>query len=526
MAAAARGLLKCVQCCGYFCQVLACGVETCQTIWGTFTRICTCGQGWSGLVRNTLTLCTSEEDPDEKDYDLPVVEERKLTDVPALVGLLAMIVGMSVAMNRSFAYGRPEIFERGVDSFTNVCGSDMNVKYSEIPDSGRNMKEYSKVILSEFFFDPGRITLTREYREYTYLCVKACPTAQTTFSCTGYLRESSPYGPALVNSLCGRSTIQNIPAFALVNSRCLPEGSLDRATIQLQNSLLNLYSSNWLSNVIHDSNAAAAELTWLALITVCLSFVFLIIVHGASAALCWYSFTTFSLVGIASVVYMWYLFSKLNSANSGISIFSDEGIGDFSEAEEGSNSQQGYINSFRNISIISTVVVCMLTVANIVTGQRNMDAAAVVFEAGTEFAVGIKWVYLLPFFTLAAMGLVLGLWVHTVAHQTAIFTESPEAYADPFSGVVKGALVLDSFYINLILLFEFVGVIWMFNFFVGCQHLLVDLTIGTYYFTIHKKDMYRPIRVALSRLIRKHLGSAFCGAFLTGFFAPVKAPIR
>jgi len=455
-----------------------------------------------------------------------VVEERKITDVPALLGLIAMIFGMCFAMNRSLVYGRPEVFENGVDSYTNVCGSDMNVQYSDIPDSGRNMKEYPRVILSEFFVNPERINLDREYEEYTYLCVRACPTAQMSFSCTGYLRQASPYGPTVVTSLCARASITSIPEFAVVNSRCVPKGVLERSSIRLQNSLLHLYSNNWLSNVIHDSQAAAAELTWIVLISVCGSFVFMVIVHGASAALCWYSYTTFSLVGIASTIYMWYLFARLNALNSGITLFSDEGVGDFSETDGGSRSQEGYVNSFRNISIISTLVVFFLTIVNITSGRRNMDAAAVVFEAGTGFAVGVKWVYILPFITLASMGLVFGLWVYTVSHQTAIFTDSPEAYLDPVTQVVKGNLVLDSLYINLVLFFEFIAIIWLFNFFVGCQHLLVGLTVGTYYFTINKKDMYRPMRVALSRLIRKHLGSAFSGAFLTGFFARLKAPFR
>ena len=524
-AVAARGGIKCLQCCGYFCQVLACGVETFKTIWATFTRICTCGQGWSGLARNTLTICTSEEDPDNKDYDLPVVEDRKFTDAPALIALLAMIIGMCYAMNRSLVYGRPEVFENGVDSYTNVCGSESNIVYTSIPDSGRNMKEYPRVILSEFFVDPGRISFDREYEEYTYLCVKACPTAQTTFSCMRYLRDSSPYGPTLVNSLCMRSTIQMVPEFAVLNSRCIPKGMLERASIRLQNSLLHLYSNNWLSNVVHDCYAAAAELTWLVLISVSCAFIFLIIVHGVASALCWYSYSSFSLVGIVSTIYMWYLFSRLNAANSGISIYSDGGIGDFSETNGGAT-QEGYSSAFLNISLISTIVVVSFTIANIATGSRNMDAAAVVFEAGTNFAVGIKWVYILPFVTLASMSFVFGLWVYTISHQTAIFTDTPEAFLDPVSGIVKGNLVLDSTYVNLVLFFEFVAIIWLFSFFVGCQHLIVGLTVGTYYFTINKSDMYRPMRVALSRLIRKHVGSAFAGGFLTGFLGVFKAPIR
>ena len=479
------------------------------------------------MASNAITLFTSEEDPDfDKDFDLPVIiSSRPFTDVPALLALLALLTGMGYAMNRSLIYGRPEVFAHGVDSFTNICGYENNQPYSEISNSGRNMTEFPLVLLSEFFLHPTQVSLTRNFDEYTYLCVKSCPSSEEGFACETYMRVNTPYGPSVIRILCLTVTFDEPPTFDIISNRCVPSEALENTTTRFQNSLLNFYSNNWISNLVHDCYAARVELTWLVLISLASSCFFLLVVHVSASSLCLYSYTTFSLTGVATTGYLWYLYYRLSAVGSGVSLFSDGGVGDFDEADESSEPQTSYLTVFLIIAILTTVIVGVLLIAILLVGSRNKDACSVLFDAATSCTIGLKWVYVFPLVTLVFVALALLLWVYTLMFLTAIFEEQPQVFSNP-TGFVQGILVPDISYINFILVFEFVTIFWVIHFLVGCQSLLTNLTVGTYYFTIRKQDMYRPTRVALSRLIRRHVGSAAAGGFIIGFFGLLKAPLR
>ncbi|XP_078495281.1 uncharacterized protein LOC144750089 [Ciona intestinalis] len=554
MAAAAKGGLKCLQVCGYCCQLVACSVGGLKSVWGTFTKVFTCGQGWKGLIRNSGTMCISEEDPDYKDFELPVVEERQYTDIPGFIAFLATLIGMCVAMHMGLAYGKPTVFTNGVDSWGNICGQT-NIAYSGVTISGKDMTNFPRVLIADFLSNSD--ALSSDPSKKRSLCVRLCPLVTASFQCRSYLSNNTNYPVSVTAQLCNGATSAEL-AFDEKNKRCVPSHVVKGLSIQKQNALMNLYSQNWLHNVVHDCHVCAAELTWITLIALAFTMVFLLVMHGAAAALCYYSFTTFFVMGIAATSYMWYLYTLINAVDTGISVYSASGMSVYVENSDEATTgqsfeasmlqaalqfvprafvhsprsaataavpQAGYSIVFRDAAIVSTSIVVGFGIVCFLVGRRSMDACAVLFEYATESIMEIKWVYLLPIYTMCSLALGFGLWLYTVKHITAIFKADLAIGEDSSSGLASATYVPDTTYSTWVLIFEFVAIIWILNFIMACQHLTTSLVVGTWYFSVEKAEMYRPMRVASSRLIRRHLGTAATGSFFSGYFGIFRAPL-
>jgi len=540
MAAAGKGALKCLQVCGYCCQFGATVLEWCKATWNAITKVCTCGQGWKGLVTNTLTLCGSEEDPDYKDFGLPVIIDRRFTDFPAVFLFLGTLIGMFVVLNRALAYGKPEVYSRGYDRWGNVCGVT-NDAITGVTTSGLDMTAQTRVLIVDFITRPAEITPEgTSFANITQLCVTHCPAVANPFTCTEYLKDAaSAYPDPIRRNLCSSSSSQQDFEFVIQNSRCIPSAVTQGWSIQKQNLVLNLYGQNWLHNFISDCWQCAAELTWIALIALGFTLLFVVVTYGAASALCWYSFATFIVAGASATGYMWYLWTLIYAADPGITYrthFNGRTFQNnvlraalrlfpYGRNTGGTVPQQGYSIVFRDAAIYSTVAVVVFSIVILMVGKRNMETSAVLFTQAADGLASIRWMYLLPLLSVCSITIATSVWLHTVKYVTAVFLAEPEVATSP-SGEKSVSYTPDTTYTNAVLAFEFFALFWMLSFIMACQYLTICLAIGTWYFSIDKENMYRPMRVASSRLIRRHLGSVALGSILVGLFGYFRAPLR
>lgn len=550
MAAAAKGVLKCVEICGYCCQALVCVVECCKACWDAFTKVVTCGQGWRGLLVNTLTLCNTEEDIDFKDFDLPVAaDQRTLTDMPALILLFGVLIGMMVSMDKALAFGRPEAYYYGLDSWGNVC----SYKNPIIPDvklSGKDMTANTKVLVFDFLLNPEVLTSddaneAAKITQTTTLCVAACPVVSNTFHCIDYLALNSRYPKTTADSLCGSAAkgLASIRgkqlSFTETNNRCIPNIIAQQVSIEKQNQMLDLYSQDWLNNLISDCEVCAAELTWLTLIAVAFTLVFIAVIQGAADAVCWFCMAMFFVVGVASSIYMWSLYSIIAKNDNKIVVYSENRIGGrseamnmfprqlgdyFTDAATGDVPQSGYSIVFRDASIIVTFITALFTCISFTVGQTNMDAAAALFKQATTAMAQLRWVYLLPILTICSISFGLGLWLHAITALTAVFTQTPLIYTDEKLNMQKVQLIPDELYTNWVLLFELLSFYWIVNFIICCQNFITSLAVCSWYYTSDKEDMDKPMRIATTRLMKRHLGSVAIGSLVVGFLGWMRAP--
>lgn len=562
MAAAARGVLKCCEFCGYCCQGIAYIVDGIKFVWKYISKVLTCGQGWKGLYENTLSLVISEEDPDDKDFPLPTAESRSITDIPMFVIFFIVLLGMMATMNRAIAYGRPEVYFQGVDSWGNVCGYK-NEPIKGVEVSGADMTKFSKVLIFDFIMRSSQLTADNSeqmsaIKSTTTMCVSNCPLITQTFNCWEFFEKKSVYAKAVLDFFCSAAAQElkllkeQSLSFAERNSRCIPDLVSKKISVEKQNKMMNLYSSNWVYNFIADCMTCSPELTWLCLISVGFTLLFVAVIQGASAAICWFSFAMFFLVGITSSSFMWYLYSVISTADTAVVVYaggeeytmvvSENTFGNYSSSMMRSTGdvmnigsrdttastvpQAGYSIVFRDAAIVVTVVTVVFSIVCLLVGSRNMDATAVLFTEAIGGLMKLGWVYLIPFVTLGSLCIATGMFFYTVSLLTSVFQADPKVIKDPMFETPKVVLEQDSMYTNGVLIFEVIAAAWVFNFIVCCQNMITSLAMSTWYFTIDRDDLDRPMRVASSRLIRKHLGSAATGAFLVGFLGWMRAPIR
>lgn len=561
MAAAAEGVSICLQCAGAVCQCLASVVEFIKKVFRVFTKVVTCGQGWYGLFVNFLSLLNSEEDPDLKDFHLPVAEDRKITDLPFFLIFVVVLGGMMAAMNRAIAYGRPEIYFQGIDSWGNVCGYQ-NVPVRGSTFSGMDMTEYNKLFIFDFIkqasvLSSGDVAAMAEISSKTTMCVKSCPEITGTFTCADYLETQTQYPNAIKDIVCEnteedlRSLRRQSVSFSVRNARCVPDVIHTSVSVTKQNEMLNLYSDDWVHNVIADCETCAAELTWITLIATIFTLIFIGVIQTSADNVCWFSFSSFAVIGLLSTSAMWYMYYDISSKDAPV-LYSD----DSSEEEIISNGtipanetttggpiempdslpqsaestaavpQAGYSITFRDASILVTVATGFFILLIFFVGKRNMDFAAVLFETGVKGMRKLKWIYILPLLTTCSISFAAGLFLFTVNRLTAVFLAEAKIVNDPTYSFPTVVMEKDTLYTSWVLLFEFLAAYWLMSFITSCQSLIACSAISNWYFSKGRRCVYRPMRIGSTRLIRCHLGSAAIGGLLVGFFGWMRAPFR
>nr|XP_039251930.1 uncharacterized protein LOC120329385 [Styela clava] len=558
MAVAVAEAVSCIlQCIGVVCLCIAGIVEWAKKAFAVVTKIVTCGQGWQGFFMNCLTFFNSEEDPDFKDFDLPEAENRTVTDMPSLVLFITVLLGMMAGMNRAIAYGKPEVYFQGIDSWGNICGYE-NLPITGSVFSGRDMTKFDKLLIFDFLsrssvLTSGDAVAMSEIPFTTSICVEHCPLITRTFDCWEYLGIKSIY-PNVINDLLCRSAERELNtvrmrtlSFSERNSRCVPDVVSESISVEKQNKMLSLYSTHWVHNVIADCGTCAAELTWMTLIAAGCTMIFICVIQSASDTICWFSFSSFTFVGLISSICMWYMYSGI-SANDSATVLYSAGESDIMNSDfahgnltgnqwkphhlqspkqtisRNSVPQAGYSIVFRDASIYVTFFTLFLTFICCLVGKRNMDAAAALFSIAIRAMIKVRWIYILPVVTLCSVSFAAGLFLYTVNLLTAVFKDDISIVEDTIYKFPRAVIEEDLVYTNWVLLFEFLAFAWLFNFIMACQTLIACSAISSWYFIKDKEDLDRPLRIGSSRLLRCHLGSAAAGGLLVGFLGWMRAP--
>ena len=157
-----------------------------------------------------LKFFNFEVDPAFQDSSLPLVHRWKTN---SLGSGLAWITSISyiVCCFLARVNGRPEVFEKGVDSWGNVCGSNQSPlaasNYSSVLQLG-----YGKVFALPMI-DKNTFKKPLEYSgDKITLCLKNCPT-ETLVTSKGTCKlffadpEVTKYPAALIDDICADSSV-------------------------------------------------------------------------------------------------------------------------------------------------------------------------------------------------------------------------------------------------------------------------------------------------------------------------------
>ena len=533
-----------------------------------FENIFTCGQGFGRCSRNSMSPFNTVEDPDLKDFTMPVSKERTVTDPVSLFVFIALLSGLVAVFVRSVTYGNTLVVSHGADSFGNFCGIRANEPIRDVDESGKDMTWFNKVLLSDYMRDPKRLLLSDYFEETTMpICVAECPLITESFDCLQYLsKNAAPYSNDTASKLC-RSPIMDL-SFFVRNRRCVPDViSSTQGTVRHQNVMLNLYGNHWIHNFLSDCRASSAEITWVALMAIAFSFLYIMVINLSADTACWFSFGMFFFVGISGVATMWYLYvvikttdttsmaiegkkvvrtdSDTDSYATVFKFFPRLSLQFVREQNQISNLKlkdlvlpngtvivdplkldSGYLDVFYLLTIVATTLYCLLLVTTVTLARRNVHTATSLFYEAACCLMSIKWIYFVPFVTLTFVLTITIFWLETLRYLASIYMADLSRTYDPLTTLTKISYVQDTAYVQYLLIFEFVGFYWLYHICVSCQNIAVSIVACTWYFTIGKTNLYKPLRVASTRLFRFHFGSAVCGAALIAFLGPIRAPFR
>lgn len=65
--------------------------------------------------------------------------------------------------------------------------------------------------------------------------------------------------------------------------------------------------------------------------------------------------------------------------------------------------------------------------------------------------------------------------------------------------------------------------LWVIEFIIGCQHMIIAGSVATWFFTRNKENMSSPITTAIGYLFNYHLGSVALGSFIITVFQIIRA---
>ena len=118
----------------------------------------------------------------------------------------------------------------------------------------------------------------------------------------------------------------------------------------------------------------------------------------------------------------------------------------------------------------------------------------------------ITYMYIFVFQTFLSLAILAFLWTLALAYIETAGT--PEISPNEFVRYAKSPFW---FWIRLYHLF---GLLWLANFIVACQHMVIAGAVAGWYFTRDKSDLKLPILASFKRLVIYHLGSVAFGSFI------------
>jgi len=158
------------------------------------------------------------------------------------------------------------------------------------------------------------------------------------------------------------------------------------------------------------------------------------------------------------------------------------------------------------LAICTTIVGVIVLLILLVVWKRVKLVVQLFREAGRAVHA-MPLILLQPLLTFVAFAILAISWALGLA-----FIETagiPEKNTD--SGYIQYSKDHFLFWIRVYHLF---GFLWMANFFVACQHMVIAGAVAGWYFCRDKKKLGMPILSSFIRLVRYHIGSVAFGSFI------------
>ncbi|XP_055348122.1 choline transporter-like 1 [Paramacrobiotus metropolitanus] len=500
----------------------------------------------------------------EEELDGPVCyhdlksRPRRCTDLPCLFVFLIFVIFLIVGGILAAVFGSPFRLLYGHDSFGNVCGI-FNDRIDNRTLTGLDLRDKPYV----FSFD------INNPRDSLKICVSRCPDRplSTLKDLENYGRREgvalcrydisiAEYGKSdtvLLNSdecaalrrdataveilanygvngclvkiaqwregygNCPRLPVQ--PSFPVLR-RCVPDkASLSTSDVHVvYDFYAYLNSFDFFSQILADLYASYREVIGLSFAALVLSGVLLLVLYYWTAAIIYVILILVSLGSVVATALLWWAWSSLKQ-----SLDSRLYFGQYDILEEESKNEI-ILLTFAILATALTVILFLMPICI----RLKIDYVTRMYEEATVCIRGIPSLLLQPVWTFLILGSFLMLWCGVMLclatseiprfvrkQITVDFLSAKVAIPDTSFTVIEYDQQTP---MRFMWIFYVLALIWISEFILACQQLVVAGAISKWYFERDKKQCSSPVLSSISQLIWYHLGSVALGSFLITIF--------
>jgi len=392
----------------------------------------------------------------------------------------------------------------GFDSYGNVCGRDNRESpVNGSANSGKDMTDKKFV----FFMN---IKYPRKSLE---ICVEHCPnkSLNTTSDLQKYAQDegvsycdysvpsnaiaAQPECPSTkpCKGPCPWMPVYKSKDIANLN-RCIPEKFWTLATDKVKVFLNFFKEMDFLQRLGFDLKVAWKEMVALGALALVASILMIILIRFLAAIIVYVILVVSALAMAAGTAVLWFMWATHNTPDDEANMIP------FLEVAYDTKT------AFLVYAIIASVLTAILIIVFI--ALRNSIALCVdLFQQAGDLFASCPFLLIQPLWTFVFLLAFLAYWAVVAAY----LGTSGRAEYNPETTFVE---YRNSVLIKAAWAYHAIGLIWISQFILACQELVIGSVVAQYYFAPDKSKVSYPITAGIGYTIKHHLGSLAFGSLI------------
>lgn len=338
------------------------------------------------------------------------------------------------------------------------------------------------------------------YDDCGNVCGRVTPETNPKITCNkgnmnhGADKTNYPYLMIGQNKMCVTNCSGD--QYMVLLNRCISKEFTGHQTAS--SVIRSLRLDNFYRNVSMDLSLAWRELAYLLLIALAFSLSILVAFRYMVQWVVYIVLIGAILAGIAGSTYLWLAWHHEKKAVESHEILEED------------SSVQAYL-----IYAIILTVVTVITLLIVLVMRKRIALVMQLFREAGKAVYSMPVLLLQPVYTYLLIGLTVCAWVYCMLW----IETSGDIYKNKKDHVHwrKDAVAIATRWYNLF--FFFVTC----EFLLGCQHMVVALSVARWFFTRDKKQLSLPVIRGFGYLVLYHLGTVAFGALIIGIVRLVRA---
>ncbi|XP_074643007.1 choline transporter-like protein 1 isoform X2 [Tubulanus polymorphus] len=476
--------------------------------------------------------CCGDRKEDEVDTKVEApnpLKKRSCTDIIFLIIFLAFVGGMIYVACYGLINGNLYRLLNGYDSYGDICNYN-NTKNNMVNMdlSGKDTTGLNYVFFMNTLYPRSALTICvkkcpdrymnqpYEYYEFakrtgSHLCTYNWPLDKYNTS-TGHMSQDGP---------CPTEAYESVP----ILNRCIPAfWKRTNMTADIKKSVISyLNSIDTFQKVMFDLYQVWREILGLCFLALAFSVIMVFIIRFLAQIIVWVIIALSVIGSIAGTAVLWVMFAHYKN-----------------KLDEDTHMQIPLLDvqisnekAFLTFAIIATILTVILLLILLVMRKRVALTVALFKEAGKCVAampfllIQPLWTFLMLilffvfwFFVLACLSTAgkVEVLINVNACAGTVFTkfEFKIYFSDiPVVNNSTGYINFeDAGQVRFLWIYHLIALIWVSEFILACQELVIAGAVATWYFEREKEKVSCPIGKSVCRTISHHLGSAAFGAFI------------